>query len=143
MRTKYLCIAFIMPILLITGCASHEHKMSQPHPTNMVTGKMVHGNSSLPDQLIVEMAGKHFEGNLEIKKYVDWKNVRKTYGSDTKHWHKITSGLDKDHHISVGRAEIKSSDGDAMQCKAIWSRSDRPEGKCINQAGKSLDLSFE
>jgi hypothetical protein len=143
MRAKYLYIGFTALSVLITGCASHEHKLSQPNSSNMVTGKMVHGNPNSPDQLILEMAGKRFEGNLDIKKYVDWKNVRKAYGSDSDHWHRITAGLDKDHHISVGSSEIKSADGEAMLCKILWSRNYRPKGECFDQAGKPLTLHFE
>ncbi len=143
MRVKYIHMVFTILTLLITGCAGHTHKLSQSNSTDMVTGKIVHGHPSSPDQLIVEIAEKRFEGNLDIKKYVDWKNVRKTYGYDSDHWHRITSGLDKDHHISLGSSEIKSADGEAMQCKLLWSRNYRPEGECINQAGKSLALRFE
>ena len=143
MQTKYLYIALTTLTLLITGCASHEHKINPAGSSNVVSGKMLHEGSSSPDQLIVEMAGKSFEGNLDIKKHVDWENVRKAYGSNSEHWHRITSGLEKDHHTSVGSAEIKSADGEVMQCKIIWTRSDRPEGECIDQAGKSLELRFE
>jgi hypothetical protein len=143
MQTKYLYTALTTLTLLITGCASHEHRINPTGASNVVSGKMLHGGTRSSDQLIVEMAGKRFEGNLYIKKYVDWENVRKAYGSDSEHWHKITSGLDKDHHTSVGRAEIRSADGEVMQCKLMWTRSDRPEGECIDQAGKSLELRFE
>ena len=143
MQTKYLYTALTTLALLITGCASHEHKIIPAGSSNVVAGKMLHGGTSSPDQLIVEVAGKRFEGDLGIKKYVDWESVRKAYGSDSEHWHRITSSLDKDHHTSVGNAEIKSADGEVMQCKLIWSRSSRAEGECIDQAGKSLELRFE
>lgn len=143
MQIKYIYTALTMLTLLITSCASHEHKTSSAGLNNVVSAKMLHGGTSSPDQLIVEMAGKRFEGKLDIKKYVDWENVRKAYGSDSKHWQRITSSLDKDHHTSVGRAEIKSANGETMQCKLMWTRSDSPEGECIDQAGKSLELRFE
>lgn len=143
MNTKYLHVALATLATLMTGCAGHEHKIISTNATNTVAGKMIHLNSNAPDLLIVEVAGKRFEGNLAIKKYVDWENIRKSYGSDSEHQHKISSSLDKDHHISVGRADIKSADGESMQCKLMWSKSDKPEGECINQIGKSLALRFE
>lgn len=143
MQTNCLYTALTTLTLIITGCASHEHRINPTGSSDVVSANMFHGGTSSPDKLIVNMAGKRFEGNLEIKKYVDWQTVRKAYGSDSEHWHKITSSLDKDHHTSIGRAEIKSAGGETMQCKLIWARSHKPEGECIVQTGQSLELRFE
>ncbi len=143
MHTKYLVTAVACLSVLASGCATHEHKLSSSSANNIVVGKVIHGNPSLADQLIVETSGKRFEGELAIKKHLNWESVRKAYGSDSTHWQKIRSGQDKDHHTSVGTADIKSPDGEVMQCKLIWARSDRPEGECVDKTGKSLELRFE
>lgn len=136
--------AGILVALLATGCATHEHKLNPLNDSeHAVAGRLEHGNIGSPDRLVLESKGKRFEGELDVKSHLNWQGIRKAYGSDSKHWNRIKSGLDKDHQIYVGTGAIKSADGDVMQCRLIWTRSDRPYGECADIAGSRHPLNFE
>lgn len=139
--TRFLNLSLIG--IALTGCAAHQHRLdTSADPDHLVSGHMEHRGLNSPDRLVVEMVGKRYEGELTVKQHVEWSKVRKAYGNDSKHWQRITSGQDKDHHTSVGTAEIKAADGDAMQCRLVWSRSDRPEGECVDQTGDVHPIDF-
>ncbi len=142
MKHTHVHLAVLLTATLATGCATHEHKITNSDSANAISATLIHGNPSLPDQLVVEAGGKRYEGELTIKKHVEWSKVRKAYGSDSTHWQKIRSGQDKDHHTSVGTAEVKSGDGETMQCTLVWTRTDRPEGECLSQNGAPTPLHF-
>jgi hypothetical protein len=142
MKHTHVHLAVLLTVTLATGCATHEHKINNSDSANAVSATLIHGNPSLPDRLVVEAGVKRYEGELTVKKHLEWSKVRKTYGLDSKHWQKISSGLDKDHHTSVGIAEAKSSDGETMQCRLVWTRTDHPEGECVSQNGTPIPLHF-
>lgn len=129
--------------LLTAGCASHEHKFSATDSAKMVSGILIHGGVASQDRLSIEISGKQFEGELSIKKQLNWEKIHRIYGSDSRHWARISSGLDKDHDVSVGTANVTSTDGEMMECILVWTNSDRPGGECINRAGESLSLQLK
>lgn len=139
--TRFLYLS-LMGIVL-TGCAAHQHRLDvSADPEHLVSGHMEHMGLDSPDLLVVETVGKRYEGELSVKQQLDRSKVRKAYGSDSKHWQRITSGLDRDHHTSVGTAEIKADDGDSMKCRLAWSRADKPAGECVDLAGEVHPIVF-
>ncbi|TAN73062.1 MAG: hypothetical protein EPN14_10095 [Gallionella sp.] len=134
----------ILAILLLTGCASHVHRMDGEHGAPFIGGELVH-DSGEGNRLALEMSGRRYESRgFAVGRQTNLAALRKRYyGVDPKHWKRILSGLDTDHATYSIETIAISAEGHEVSCRLMWKHGAKPAGVCADQAGTEFPVRFE
>ena len=117
-------------VVYLAGCGPHIHTLAPGSADAVLAGHLVHGGSTESNLLVVEVGGKHFEGGFSVETTQNWTELRERYRSNSRHWDRIVSGLDRDHEVKMARAELRSADSDSLVCKLVWRVGTNPAGVC-------------
>src|SRR3989338_2951400 len=137
--------AGVFSLLFLGGCAGHVHTLTETESEVLLTGALLHGGPVESNRLVINRDGKRFEGSFLVEQTQNWRELRKRYRSNPRHWDRIFSGLDKDHVVSTTRAELKSADGTTLVCDLAWRRDTNPAGVCEegNGNGEPFAVQFD
>jgi hypothetical protein len=133
---------FVSATLILGGCASHSHSLAEGSAPGLLKGELIHLQ---PSRLILESRErKYVAEGFEVQRHQNLAELYKRYRmSDTKHWDRITSGLDKDHESYSLVANPKAEDGSELTCRLAWRFGQNPQGFCLDKTGKEYVLKFD
>ncbi len=128
--------------LILGGCASHSHSLTEGAAPGLLKGELVHLQ---PSRLVLESGErKYIAEGFEVLRHQNLAELHKRYRmSEPKHWDRITSGLDKDHESYSAVANPKAQDGSELTCRLAWRAVQNPQGICQDKAGKEYVLKFD
>lgn len=129
-------------LLVIAGCASHAHLLDKSSAPLFLKGEFSHENEH---RLVLESSGHRYEAvGFEIRSSQNWTELRKRYyGTNPRHWDRITSGLDTDHKIYTAEPVLKAQDGSELSCRLAWQNGQATTGVCTDNMGNEYSIIFE
>jgi hypothetical protein len=127
--------------LIVVGCASHSHTLSESSAPEFLKGELIHVQ---PSRLVLESKErKYVAEGFEVRRHQNLAELHKRYRmSEPKHWDRISSGLDRDHESFSAEPKPRASNGEELTCRLAWRNATRPQGMCIDSAGKEYAISF-
>ncbi len=136
------CFLAMVAVLMMAGCASSTHLLDKGSAPLFLKGTFFHGNEN---RLVLESSEHHYEAvGFEVQSSQNWTELRKRYyGSNPKHWDRITSGLDTQHKTYTAEPVLKAQDGSELSCRLAWQSLQSPIGMCTDQTGEEYSIRFE
>lgn len=134
-------LALSVITLVLGGCASHSHTLDLGSAPAFLNGELIHAQ---PSRLVLESdERKYVAEGFEVRRHRNLAELHKRYRmSEPKHWTRISSGLDRDHESFSAEPKPKASNGEELTCRLAWRNDSRPQGICIDSAGKEYAISF-
>jgi len=129
-------------VLAVAGCASHSHLLDKNSAQLFLKGEFLHGHGN---RLVLESSENRYEATgFKVRSSQNLSELRKRYyGSDPKHWDRITSGLDNEHKTYGAEPVLKAKDGSELSCRLAWQSGQSPRGLCFDRTGKEYSIRFE
>ncbi|HZP86839.1 MAG TPA: hypothetical protein VFB54_08450 [Burkholderiales bacterium] len=138
MRTSAAPSVVLLAVTL-AGCAAPTHTLVAQRAPEVTSGTFQHEGPSLT----LSYRGKLYEARqFPVSKSQDLDALRRRYGSGT-YFNGIFSGLNRNHYVYSAQPELRSADGDSMQCKLGWRANRTPVGTCITSDQSRIDLAFK
>ena len=135
--------ALLVSTLLLSACASHTHQMKIQDGRGSVIGSFTHEGQA-PPSMSVDLDGKRYEAtDFSIHRVENLAELSNQYGIASKHYDRITSGLDMDHRKYSAKPELVASDGSKLTCTLTWKLGRLPAGICELDSGKKIKLASE
>lgn len=127
-------------LVFLGGCASHTHQMSLQNDVESVIGSFTHEGNT-PTSMIINIEGRSYEARgFPIRRWENLSELRQKYGFSSKHYQRITAGLDTDHRYYSTDPTLLSLDGSSMKCSLAWQSGISPIGTCVAPNGETLSL---
>lgn len=124
-------------VLALSGCAGHSHRLVSDNDSDCTTGSFSHGGSR-ENTMVLDVAGVMYEGRgFAIKRWQNLSELRKGLGPG-KHYDQIVSGMDTDHVTYSAAPELRSENGDVIQCLFSWKAGREPSGICTKTDGTKI-----
>jgi hypothetical protein len=133
---RYLILA--LSVLVLAAC-SETIMLTKPGGEAVATGTLKF-RPNPPHWLTVTLNGKTYEGEVASKKVENQAELFKRFGSDSRHYQRIFSGLDTDHNVYQHKGILKSSDGATLTCEYLSSRERGTFGACEDGKGQAYDV---
>ena len=96
--------AGVFSLLFLGGCAGHVHTLMETE--SVLTGALLHGGPVESNRLVINRDGKRFEGSFLVEQTQNWRELRKRYRSNPRHWDRIFYGAMQDHRLASYRPPI-------------------------------------
>lgn len=114
------------------GCASHGHQLFSSSTGNgAAIGTFIHEGSSKPSMTLVYKGKEFSTTGFEIRSSQNLRELQQRLGGNfSKHYQRVTAGLDRDHLVYSAEPVLKSNDGEAIQCFLAWRSGRSPSGVC-------------
>lgn len=86
--------------------------------------------------------GKEFSSaGFEIRSSQNLRDLQQRLGGNfSKHYQRVTAGLDRDHLVYSAEPVLKSDDGEAIQCFLAWRSGQSPSGVCKSSDMKEFEI---
>lgn len=121
-------LMLILPLIALTGCASNVALKDDSNSTKAV------GTLKLtwlaPHSIEVTLDGVRYEGKWNIERCTTFSDCPTTYGLVGKYHRR---------HLAKGKSQLKSKDGDRIDCEWISHLPD-VQGTCRAQDGRMFKL---
>jgi hypothetical protein len=128
--------------VVLGGCASHSHSLTEGSAPEFIKGEFIHGT---PSSLVLTMADRRYVSTgFEVRRDSNMAELARRYrGSDPKHWDRILMGFDRDHEAYSAEPKLTSQDGLVLSCRLAWTAGKSPEGICNDKADKPYQVRFD
>jgi len=114
---RYLVIA--LSVLVLAAC-SETIMLTKPGGETIAKG-VLKIRPSPPHWLTVTLDGKSYEGDVDSHEVDDSAELRKRYGSYSKHYQAIFLGFNTTHHVHHYTGVLKAPDGATLTCAYLSS----------------------
>lgn len=137
-------MSLLLIVLILSACANHEHTLKTEHSDTFIRGQLVHDRGS-ENLLILETREHRYEARgFEVKKNTHIAELSRQYSNDSKHWGRISSGLDTDHITYETKVQVQSTSGQSpLSCHLKWGRPKNITGTCTDHAGNRFLVAFQ
>lgn len=132
-----------LALLLLTACAGHTHSLvPEDSDRDLTVGMFRHEGPDGP-AMVLEFAGTRFEAHgFAINRNQNLAELRRRYYPG-RHYERIFSGLDTDHYVYTAEPELRTGNGAALRCSAVWRANGSPAGYCVTAEGTHINFRFE
>lgn len=128
-------------LVSLGGCASHTHQLISQDGMEAAIGRFTHEGQT-PPAMSIDVDGKTYEAKgFAIRRYENLSELKRRYGSSSKHYQRISTGMDTDHRHYLSDPILQSMDGDSLKCSLSWRSGLLPKGTCEKSDGKIVSLS--
>jgi hypothetical protein len=136
-----LCILGISALAL-GGCASHGHQLFLSGAEKSASiGSFTHEGNSKPTMTMTYKGKEFVSTEFEIRSGQNLRELQKQLGGNfSKHYQRVTAGLDRDHLIYRAEPMLKSADGEVIQCALVWSSGRLPAGVCKSSGSGEFEI---
>lgn len=101
----------------------------------------MHGGSSKPTMTLAYKETEFASTGFEIRSSQNLRELQQQLGGNfSKHYQRVTAGLDLDHLIYRAEPVLKSADGEAIQCFLEWRSGRSPSGVCKSSGNGEFEI---
>jgi hypothetical protein len=128
----------------LAGCAGHTHSLIQDESDRDIAVGTFRHEGPEGSAMIFEFGGTRYEARgFVIERNQNLAKLRQRYGTDRKHWDRISSGMDTDHYVYLAEPVLRAANGATLRCHAAWQAMASPEGHCVTDGGTYINFRFE
>lgn len=143
MRTR-VAVSACLAILMLTACAGHMHSLVREDSDREITTGLFRHEGPEGSSMALEFRGTRFEARgFVIERNQNLAKLQRRYGTDRKHWERISSGMDTDHYVYSAEPVLRAGNGASLRCRAAWQAMASPEGHCVTDEGTHINFRFE
>lgn len=143
MKTQIAVSAWLATIAL-AGCAGHTHSLARDDSDRDLTVGTFRHEGPEGASMVVEWQGAQYEArSFVIERNQNLAKLQRRYGTDRKHWDRISSGMDADHYVYSAEPVLRAGNGASLRCSAVWRSSGAPAGHCVTADGTHINFRFE
>lgn len=143
MRT-WIAVSVWLATFALAGCAGHTHSLAQDDSDRDLTVGTFRHEGPEGASMVLEWRGARFEARgFAIERNQNLAKLQRRYGTDRRHWDRISSGMDTDHYVYSAEPVLRAGNGASLRCSAAWRAMASPEGHCVTDEGTYINFRFE
>jgi len=121
------------------GCAAHTYQLISDEESGKAVGLFARDGGE--PRISLEFGGKKFAASgFAVTRSQNLSELRRQYGSYSKHYANVFSGLDSRHYVYSANPELRSDDGQRLRCVFAWRLAKALAGTCTTSDGKQVEI---